>query len=129
MSITDAINKVLSAADRVDGKLDAIRECIGPMCEKTQRKKQAAEEEMAAEHGFKYDPARYLNPYGSDGSARTSQSGSHRGTIRPTNERGVSPNTVSRQEAEIAAAASASELEAAAARAQEARARVAAFSR
>jgi hypothetical protein len=105
MSITDAINKVLSAADRVDGKLDAIMECIGPMCEKTQRKKQAAEEEMAAEHGFKYEPARYLNPYGSDGSARTSQSGSQRSTIRPTNERGVSPNTAARQEPELAAAA------------------------
>ena len=42
ISITDAINKVLSAADSVRADVASMKECLGPLCEESKRARESA---------------------------------------------------------------------------------------
>jgi hypothetical protein len=59
MSITDAINKVLSAANKMENNLEAIKECLGPHCEDVKRTKAAQEAELADAAGYNYDRSKF----------------------------------------------------------------------
>jgi hypothetical protein len=71
MSITDAINKVLSAANKMENNLEAIKECLGPHCEEVKAKKLAHEAELAAADAYRYDPSKFSRgPDASRGAPR-----------------------------------------------------------
>jgi len=65
ISITDAINKVLSAADRVDSKLESIKECLGPACGEIARaakERAGTDEGLASAGAFTYRPSAGSTP-------------------------------------------------------------------
>jgi len=62
ISITDAINKVLTAADRVESKMDAIQECLGPKCEEDRLNAEKAAAAAGAARGYRFGgPTHGLN--------------------------------------------------------------------
>jgi chromosome segregation ATPase len=54
MSITDAINKVLSAADSVKADVASLKECLGPECEAKMKERLAASAELDGRGAFRW---------------------------------------------------------------------------